>query len=215
MKALALLIVAACGDNRSLPIDAAIDSPSGTPDLALIGSLMDPSIELTTDIFDASACEVVEGCIDAPGTRHLLRFDVITANRGTADLYLGPTPPAGVSDGIFVWSACHMHHHVMGYADFTLRDMNDQIVISGRKQAFCLEDDIQATPGGPSHGYRCNFQGITVGWADVYDRAQACQWIDVTSVTPGTYTLRVEIDPNNEFPDADRSNNVWSHTVSF
>jgi hypothetical protein len=212
VKLVALAALVACGDNRTRPLDAA---PPGIPDLALVAAQMDQSMLVTVDTFEPASCEVVEGCIDAPGNRRLLRFNVVTANLGTADLDLGPTPPPGVSEGIFVWSPCHMHHHVLGYASFTLRDGDDQIVVAGHKQAFCLEDDVQVVPGGPSHGFRCNNQGITVGWADVYDRSQACQWIDVTSVPSGTYTLRVEIDTLMQFPDEDRANNVWSHTVSF
>ena len=211
----ALLALVACGDNFKAPSDAAIDGAVGTPDLQLVAASMDNSMLVTDDTFEPASCEVVEGCIDAPGSRRLLRFDVVTANLGTADLVLGPVPPPGVSEGIFVWSPCHMHHHVMGYAAFTLLDDNGDLVIAGHKQAFCLEDDVQVVPGGPSHGFKCNYQGITVGWADVYDRAQACQWIDVTSVPSGTYTLHVEIDTAMQFPDEDRSNNVWSHTVSF
>jgi hypothetical protein len=205
-------LLSACGDNRQVPKDAAID---GSPDLALVGAQMDNSMIVTDDTFEPASCEVVEGCIDAPGNRRLLRFNVVTANLGTADLALGATPPPGESSGIFEWSPCHMHHHVIGYANVTLRDDADQIVVVGHKQAFCLEDDVQVVPGGPSHGYRCTFQGITVGWADVYDRSLACQWIDVTTVPSGTYTLEVEIDPNHMFPDDDRANNVWSHTVAF
>src|SRR5690242_11982356 len=100
------------------------------PDLALMGAEMDGTALVTNDTFAADSCEVVEGCIAAPGTRRLLRFDTVTANIGTADLDLGPTPPAGVSSGIFVWSPCHMHHHVAGYADFSLLD-NGTLIVAG------------------------------------------------------------------------------------
>ena len=207
---------AACGDNLAVTDahtpDAAIDA--GTPDLALVAAQMDGTELVTVESFAPSDCEIVEGCVGDIGTRRLLRFNTVTANLGTADLVLGPTPPPGVSSGIFVWSACHMHHHVAGYADFSLWSGSQQIV-TGRKQAFCLEDDVQVVPGGPSHGFRCNLQGITVGWADVYDRALPCQWIDVTDVPTGTYTLRVEIDVSHAFPDADPTNNVWIDTVSL
>jgi hypothetical protein len=209
-----MLLVAACGDNLSAP-DAhrAIDA-AGVPDLALVAAEMDGTVLVTDDTFVATDCELVEGCVDDVGGRRLLRFNTVTANLGTADLDLGPTPPPGVSSGIYVWSPCHMHHHVAGYADFTLL-AGTSVVIAGHKQAFCLEDDEQQAPGTPSHGYRCTRQGISVGWADIYNRSQPCQWIDVTNVAPGTYTLRVEIDVANAFADSDRSNNVWSTTVAL
>ena len=211
-------MLAACGDNLAavdarVP-DAAPDAPASSPDLALVAARMDNSALVTDTTFVSTDCEIVEGCVGDVGTRRLLRFNTVTANLGTADLDLGPTPPPGVSAGIFVWSPCHMHHHVAGYAAFSLLD-GANVVVTGDKKAFCLEDDVQIVPGGPSHGYRCNLQGITPGWADVYDRSLPCQWIDVTDVAPGTYTLRVEIDVSHQFPDTDRANNVWMQTVSF
>jgi len=221
MRAVWILAIAtACGDNQVV-VDAAIDTrfdardaTPGLPDLTLVTAEMDGSELVTVETFASTDCEIVEGCVGDVGTRRLLRFDTVTANLGTADLVLGPTPPPGVSSGIFVWSPCHMHHHVAGYAEFTLW-AGDQLVVTGRKQAFCLEDDVQVVPGGPSHGYRCNFQGITVGWADVYDRALPCQWLDVTDVPTGTYTLKVEIDASKAFPDANPANNVWMNTVAL
>jgi hypothetical protein len=202
------LIIGACGDNiRPVPADA-----PALPDLAVVPGQMTGTEAITTASFDGSSCEVVEGCVDAVGERRLLSFATVTENRGTADLDLGPVPPPGVSSGIFVWSPCHMHHHVMGYANFDLLDGSGDVVIAGRKQAFCLEDDEQVVPGRRSQ-FTCTLQGITVGWADVYAPDLACEWIDVTGVPAGTYTVRVSIDPNEMFPDADRTNNVWVDTV--
>jgi hypothetical protein len=196
-----------CGDNVHVAADAA---PDGIPDLAIAGDRMNGTT-ITTQTFAATDCEVVEGCA-VVGARRLLRFDTVTENVGTADLVLGQVPPPGVSSGLFVWSPCHMHHHVAGYADFALLDAGGTVA-TGRKQGFCLEDDIQVSPVGPSHGYTCNFQGVSVDWADVYDRSLPCQWIDITGVAPGTYTLQITVDPSHIFPDADRSNNRFVTSV--
>lgn len=195
-------LLAACGDNLT------------APDLALVPAQMDGTVLVTDTAFAADDCEVVEQCVDAPGTRRLLRFATVTENVGDVALDLGPTPPAGEDGGIFVWSPCHMHHHVAGYADYVLRDATG-IVVHGRKQAFCLEDDAQVEPRGPSKGFHCTHQGISPGWADVYGNALACQWLDITNVAPGTYTLEVEIDRSGILLDADRTNNAWSTPVSF
>ncbi len=40
-----------------------------------------------------------------------------------------------------------------------------------------------------------SFQGITAGCKDVYYYNIDCQWIDVTELPLGTYTLRVAINP--------------------
>jgi len=205
-----LVAVIACGDNLRVR-DAAPDV-ARMPDLALVAAEMNGTAHFTTDTFDGSACEVVEGCIGSAGTRRLLRFATVTENVGNADLDLGPVPPDGVSAGVYVWSPCHMHHHVAGYANFELHDASG-LVVGGHKQAFCLEDDEQVTPIGPSHGFTCKHQGISPGWADNYAPTLPCQWIDVTGVPPGTYTLRVVIDPQGALPDADASNNTWMTDV--
>ena len=200
----------ACGDNEHPPLIDAL----GIPDLAVVPAQMTGTETIQNVSFDETSCEVVEGCVDAAGERRLLAFAAVTVNRGTADLDLGPVPPAGVSSGIFVWSPCHMHHHVIGYASFDLLDQTGEVVVTGRKQAFCLEDDEQIDPGHHSK-FSCNVQGITVGWADVYAADLACEWIDVTDVPAGTYTVRVAIDPEAMFPDSDRANNVWVDTVEL
>ena len=60
-----------------------------------------------------------------------------------------------------------MHHHVTNYASYELVD-GDGVVVTARKQAFCLEDDEQVQLGAQPTGYSCANQGISRGWADVY-----------------------------------------------
>ena len=75
-----------------------------------------------------------------------------------------------------------------------------------------LEFTINRRLDGQLHGQH---QGITPGWADVYSRYTACQWIDVTDLPSGTYTLHVSVDGTGVLPDADPSNNAWTTTVAF
>jgi hypothetical protein len=219
-----LLLLAACGDNQLVP-DAAIDAPrpidaapiDGPPvgvDLVMIPEQMDPSIQLVTEAFNPTSCAVVEQCVSGPGLRTLLKFDTITANAGDTDLVVGIPPGPGISEPPFTWSPCHQHHHVEGYAIYELLD-GDNVVISGHKQAFCLQDIQQVRPGTVSNGYHCGSQGLTAGWADVYSRTLPCQWIDVTGLAPGTYTLRVRINPEASLPDADLTNNVYLREVTI
>jgi hypothetical protein len=204
-----VVLLVACGQPPAHHPDAA-----GAPELSLVPAQMDSTTIVTNMDFATDACEIQEACIGAPGTRRLLQFATVVTNNGTADLVLGPVPPAGVSDGIYVWSPCHMHHHVMGFADFELRDSSG-VVAAGHKQGFCIEDDEQIVPLGPSHGYSCSNMGISIGWADAYTVGKPCQWIDITDVSPGTYELRVIIDSTGVLPDSDPTNNSWSKTVTF
>ncbi len=209
------LVAAACGDNSRPPIDAVVPDAPGMPDLTLVAAQMDGTVAITDTDFTADACELVEGCIGDIGTRRLLRFDTVTANLGTADLDLGQVPPPGVSAGIFVWSPCHMHHHVMGFADYELSDATGAVTTTGHKQGFCIEDDEQIQQDGPSHGFNCNLQGITRGWADSYGKGLPCQWVDITDVAPGTYTLTVTVDASGILPDSNPDDNSWTTSVTF
>jgi len=194
--------------------DAPFDAPPGVPDLQFVEDRMVGSVVVTSDDFRDDYCEVIEGCVGAAGRRTLLRFDTVTANRGTGDLVVGVPPPPGASDPTFQWSACHMHHHVANYASYELVNSTGTVV-TARKQAFCLEDSENVQPGAPRTGYSCLNQGISRGWADAYGRFLPCQWIDVTGVPSGAYTLRVVVNPLHTLPESDYTNNVFTVGVQF
>ena len=200
-------------------IDAApdaspIDAAPGMADLSFLSTQMARTLIVTADDFRDGDCEVVEGCVGAPGRRTLLRFDTISANRGTADVVVGTPPPPGESNDLFQWSPCHQHHHVKNYASYELLDASG-VVLTARKQAFCLEDGEQIQPGIPATGYSCTHQGITRGWADVYSRYLPCQYLDVTDLPSGQYTLRVVVNPLRILPEANYDNNEFTVGVQF
>lgn len=196
------------------PVDAWVDAPSdgvtALPDITLVESLMAGSIQINEQSFLADDCEILEGCVGAPGQRRLLRFSTVTANQGTGDVYIGN--PEG--NPLYEYSACHGHHHFRAYADYELLDGNGAIV-TGNKQAFCLLDSLQIDQAAPGPKYSCAFQGITAGWADSYPYFLACQWIDITDVAPGNYTLRVTVNPDEIIEETDYTNNVLSIPVTF
>ncbi len=203
--------VTGCGH----PGGPAVDAPQGIPDLQFVAAEMTQTVLVTQNDFRPDACEVIEGCVGAAGGRTLLRFDTVSANRGTADLVVGVPPPPGESNDVFEWSPCHMHHHVKNYASYELLDATGTVVLTARKQSFCLEDDENIKPGVPPHGYSCTDQGITRGWADVYSRYLPCQWIDITDVPAGTYTLRVVVNPLHTLPESNYDNNTFTVLVHF
>lgn len=121
--------------------------------------------------------------------------------------------------GTFEYHADHGHIHYNGFAQYQLlaRGANDEIgdvVASGEKTSFALLDLLHyepTLPGSPptsaySGGGRV--QGISVGWADVYNRELPGQSIDITGVSAGDYWLVVEADPDNAIFEADEANNV-------
>ena len=161
------------------------------PDLTLLDTDLDIYTQL---IFVApDECSLYEGCVDGSGWREVLRFDTKVANQGARDMVLGV--PANHPD-LFTFSPCHAHHHFDNYAAYALLD-GDQVVAAGHKQAFCLVDwESWAWPelGDEDRVYSCFNQGLTVGWSDTYEEQLDCQWIDITDVEPGAYTLRMEVN---------------------
>lgn len=196
------------------PDASPFDAAPGMADLQFIAGEMNNSVVITADPFRDGDCEVQEGCVGAAGTRTLVRFDTVSANRGTADVFVGIPPPPGESNDVFEWSPCHMHHHVKNYATYELRNASG-VVLTSRKQAFCLEDGEQIQPGIPATGYSCMRQGITRGWADVYSRYLPCQWLDVTGLPSGSYTLRIVVNPLRIVPESNYDNNEFTVGVQF
>jgi lysyl oxidase len=172
------------------------------PDLIIWGPVMNPKI--VTRTYGSSDCSVVEGCIVA-GTRRLLIFDTESRNIGEGDLYLG----SPVNNPLFQYAACHNHYHFRGFADYRLIDPARNEVATGLKVGFCLLDSRRWDPTVPnSSRYDCLDQGIQAGWGDVYGSSLPCQWIDITSLAAGTYTLEVEVDPDNRLAESNDTNNI-------
>jgi hypothetical protein len=209
---------------RSLDYDAPPPEPESPgngplgcagPDLIVEDEQIDP---LFIDIqVGADSCLLFEGCVDAPGPRTIMAFDLMTPNIGSDDLVLGI--PANEPD-LFQFSACHAHYHFEEYARYELFDEMGTFV-TGHKQAFCLIDLFGwAWPNEPGT-YDCTNQGISRGFADVYALDLPCQWVDVTDMAPGDYTLRVELNrapPFNALPilhERDYANNVVEVVVTL
>ncbi len=166
--------------------------------------------------FEPDGCAIFEGCILEPGWRRLLRFDTVTPNTGTGDLHMGVPDD---SNPAFVYSECHMHYHFNGYADYRLLAGDGTEVGSGHKQAFCLLDSERyltsdSTVRRTEH-YSCDDQGIQRGWADNYDASLDCQWVDVTDVDPGDYTLHISINAAHAIAELDYDNNITEVPVTI
>ena len=172
-----------------------------------------------------------------PG-RRLLRFDTAIANLGAGPLDIrgSTTHPDGTQDvlqriydtsggftdrlaGTFIFHPEHGHIHFHGYAQYNLRSMTPgggvgSVVAAAEKTSFCLLDVAkfdQPIPGAPAspHYISCTeFQGISVGWADVYGKSLPDQWVDITGLPAGTYWLEIVADPDNQLVELDETNNV-------
>lgn len=132
----------------------------------------------------------------------------------------------------------HQHFHYSSFANSALWKSNSQGKLIGnapvrvqQKVSFCMADirldqwgekgDGPRTYGAPD----CLFpafndeagdhyrQGITPGWADIYDWYIPDQYIDVAGVPNGHYVLRMCADPQNEIEEDNESNNCISNLI--
>ena len=162
--------------------------------------------------------DVAEGCAAATSGVDLLRFATTTENVGTADVILGDplcpdcaTHPLEVCGNPQITCAPaggHGHGHYANYARYELLDATGRVAVVGRKQGFCLRDNACPAPV-----YTCAFQGISAGCADVYGVDLGCQYLDVTGVPDGNYTLRVTVDPFARIAELNETNNVTTLAV--
>lgn len=193
-----------CSDCCLFPGDP--ECPDG-PDLTMNQAALQNSIYLSTvNINDA--CAPVEGCTRGMGSRYVLRFATRIDNIGTTDYYIG-SPNS--QPQMFDFNNCHGHAHYAGYADYLLFDTDGNAIPVGFKNGFCVID-IGCSPGN-SPQFGCSNMGISKGCYDVYGAGTTCNWIDITDVPAGQYTLvlrtnwqrapdalgRHEIDYTNNF----------------
>jgi hypothetical protein len=170
----------------------------------LVPFISSPSV---ADVGQISECEAGHGC-GTTNTQRVLRFGTLTRNIGEANLYLVP-----LTNLQYEYHPCHFHTHLKGYADYRLLS-NGVPVVLGAKASFCLQDGVRFdTNAFPRQRFGCGSQGISRGWGDYYWPGLPCQWIDITGVAPGRYTLQVEIDPDGQLPESNDSNNVASIEV--
>jgi hypothetical protein len=127
--------------------------------------------------------------------------------------------------GTFVYHPSHQHTHFDGWAVYRLRSLLADgsvgpIVAAGDKTSFCLLDVVPydlpvesgAASAAPPYRYTtCGqmVQGISPGWADVYDLELDGQWIDVSNLPDGPYWLEAEVDPEQrilELPEGESNN---------
>jgi hypothetical protein len=174
-----------------------------------MGADLVPLVEnfiIESKTFAAGDCAVVEGCAEV-GTRKLLRFDFLCWNPGDTAAHLG-SPAANPQ--WFVWSPCHGHWHIKDFNDYRLLDCEGQVRV-GRKQAFCLEDFRHIAGGPASAHFTCGDQGVSPGWADVYEAGLDCQWIDITGLPDGDYVLEAETNRSGIVHEDHYGNNfVWA-----
>ncbi len=198
-----------------------------TPALALAQALPDLVPEVSDIHFDydstVPAGDVVEGCATSTTGVDLLRLALTTRNDGPGHLTLGnPSCPNCASfpgqycgDPRFICSPAggHNHPHYDNFLRYELIDAQGQQVGLGGKRSFCLyESGCLATP---VNRHTCSNQGLAAGCWDTYPAYLGCQYIEVSGVRTGRYTLRVTVDPGAQIAESNESNNVIEREVEI
>lgn len=180
--------------------------------------------------------------IDADDDRQLLRFASLTANIGDGVLDVIAEPGSGDrqrswqrlwgSDlsywdrlsGEFVFHEGHAHIHFDSFERYQLLDADGTVVAESEKVSFCLRDSERIVgPGMATVGVfttdisSCGTeqQSINPGWGDHYNQFLDDQWIDITGITAGTYTVKIIVDPLDLILEADETNNVGTFEVTW
>lgn len=139
-------------------------------------------------------CLIGEGCLSGYGQRQTINFSTYIGNSGDQDYYIG-SPTTGGNQ--FVFDQCHGHWHYAGYAMYNIYDSTGTPLQAGFKNGFCVMD---LTCFGGTAKYGCSNMGISAGCADIYGAGLSCQWLDITMVPAGRYTLVVRVNWD-ESPD--------------
>ena len=123
----------------------------------------------------------------------------------------------------FEFHPAHGHFHYKNFAQSFLWSADGSAVVrTGRKNGFCMIDVEPVQFGSHGDGVRtyrfpsCNapaagstvmVNGISVGWADVYNWYLADQYLEVTGLPAGDYVLETRADAVGTIVELDEGNN--------
>ena len=198
-----------------LPLGAAAQLPD------LVPGVTDVEVQYGATV---AAGDVAEGCAGATSGRDLVRLSLITRNDGPGDMNIGdPKCPdckdpknanavCGNPDFICSPAGGHNHAHYNNFLEYEILDPNGTTVAIGGKRSFCL---METPAPGCTTGHTCNNQGLNAGCYDIYPFYLGCQYVDVTNLPNGSYTLRVAVDPLNRFAEVSEDNNVITAPVEI
>jgi len=181
----------ACNYDPTAEIDDSncIFSEDCLPDLVINQSVFESSIILD-QINVTDNCLLEESCVTGIGTREIVRFSTQFSNDGNADYILGNP---NINDNNFSDDNCHEHWHSLSYAEYLLYSAAGLAEPVGFKNGFCVLD-FGCTQAGANQKFNCDYMGVTAGCYDLYSATTECQWIDVTDIADGDYTIVTRVN---------------------
>merc|ERR1712168_75862 len=195
---------------------ASVQCTPNAPDLVMDVGELKFSMHVQSRSLKMLGCAYEEHCLAKDAVhqwywperfnRTLLRFTARFWNRGTATFF-----PSN-KKSLWQWHQCHQHYHSMSrFSDYDITNENGVKVADGHKASFCIED--YECEKGIKKKYQCanhGDQGMQVNCADTYRHFLDCQWVDISTMPSGEYTLRVVLNPQNLVYETDYSNNIAS-----
>jgi hypothetical protein len=196
--------------------------------------------------FTSSEENIGDGPLLLYGRRDSTKQDTMTVRQALRNAADGWIPPdyasAQRATRAFTYyepAMAHQHWHLMNFEHFTLVSSQGKIVVTDRKNGFCLGDRFPvADIGGLAHvpgdagadaelaeRLRANtcrhheptaldvVEGISVGAGDDYKYGVDYQWLDITRVPSGTYELVNTVNADRTLIEKNYGDN--STTVSL
>jgi Lysyl oxidase len=130
--------------------------------------------------------------------------------------------------GGFSWHQEHTHFHYNEFAGYQLRKLlrngkvdysADGLIAASDKVSFCLIDSTRiredASPTGFYSTCTPTVEGISPGWADIYDSSLEGQQLPLDGVTDGRYALVVNLDYADRIHETDNGDNVVEATLEI
>lgn len=160
----------------------------------------------------------LRGSKPVDGEMSVVEQRVYRSEAGFHDLVNVPAPRV-----IFEPTDGHDHWHLRNAAGYSLwNGERTTQVAPAQKIGFCLIDSTRVDPwanadktyseanisfcGHGDPGANKVTMGISAGWRDYYDRSLPFQWVDISDVQPGKYSLRAEMDPDGVIAETDEQN---------
>lgn len=122
----------------------------------------------------------------------------------------------------------HNHFHFEDFAKYELRritatgmpSFEDQdLLASSPKVSFCLQDSVSEEGREPTSRFYAScagvLQGISPGWADVYDYTLPGQSLPISGLADGRYALVITLDPERRLRESDETDNVAFSVVEL
>jgi hypothetical protein len=117
----------------------------------------------------------------------------------------------------------HNHWHVIGLQEWTLTNDRAEVLARGAKTGFCFWDNYRYGTSAPAHYLPSTTSacirradgtvpmGLSSRWGDEYPSNIAFQYIDISHLPNGVYTLVLKADTQSAFMEGNEGNNTsWA-----